>query len=115
MANINLNDFHDKKLGSRVYIFSPSDSIETINEVIARIFKKQEANQFGKERYALFFMPGKYDSGLRVDVGFYTQVAGLGFYPTDTKIPFLQFRTCLLSPLIFPYLSFISQLLFFYN
>ena len=90
MANINLNDFHDKKLGSRVYIFSPSDSIETINEIIARIFKEQEANQFGKERYALFFMPGKYDSGLRVDVGFYTQVAGLGFYPTDTKIPFLQ-------------------------
>ena len=90
MANMNLTDFHDERLGSNVYIFSPSDSIEKINEVIATIFKEQEANQFGKERYAIFFMPGKYDSKLRVDVGFYTQIAGLGLFPSDTQIPFLQ-------------------------
>ena len=50
------------------------------------MYKKQESNQFGDERYALLFKSGKYDKSLSVKVGFYTQVSGLGIEPTDTNI-----------------------------
>jgi hypothetical protein len=43
-----------------------------------------EANEFGSERYALLFEPGKYD--VTFDVGFYTQVAGLGRSPDDVHV-----------------------------
>lgn len=45
------------------------------------IFKQMEANQFGTERYAILFKPGTYQ--VLFDVGFYTQVAGLGRNPDD--------------------------------
>ena len=35
-------------------------------------------------------MPGEYDETIEADVGFYTQVAGLGELPTDTKLQSLQ-------------------------
>ncbi len=43
-----------------------------------------EANQFGSERYALLFKPGKYN--VTFNVGFYTHVAGLGRNPDDVHI-----------------------------
>ena len=48
------------------------------------IFAKMEANQFGSERYALLFKPGKYN--VTFNVGFYTHVAGLGRNPDDVQI-----------------------------
>ena len=48
------------------------------------IFKKMESNQFGPERYALLFKPGKYN--VDFNVGFYTHVAGLGRNPDDVQI-----------------------------
>jgi hypothetical protein len=44
----------------------------------------QETAQFDDNRYAVYFMPGTYN--VSADVGFYTQLAGLGVLPTDTKI-----------------------------
>ena len=40
------------------------------------VFRQQETNQFGAQRYALLFKPGTYSDD--VNVGFYTQVAGPG-------------------------------------
>ena len=55
-----------------------------LQERVDAVFKKQERNQFGPERYALLFKPGKYD--LDVQVGFYTQVLGLGASPDAVAI-----------------------------
>jgi hypothetical protein len=47
------------------------------------------ASQFGNQRYSIFFEPGTYGSAadpLIFQVGFYTQVAGLGAMPQDTVV-----------------------------
>ncbi len=76
--------------GKNVWVFSPEDDPREVAEIIHKIYLKQEANQFGSERYAFFFKPGVYDDSLTLDVGFYTQVAGLGEIPTDTSIKGLR-------------------------
>ncbi len=85
-----IENFHNDLLGENVYIFSPEDSPSEVNEVLESIYEKQEENQFGDSRYAIYFMPGIYDESIEVNVGFYTQVAGLGVSPTDTRIESLQ-------------------------
>ena len=71
--------------GPNVYIFDPNDSNADIQAAIDQIYAKQETNQFGSDRFAVLFKPGTYDN-VRMKVGFYTQVAGLGTMPTDTAI-----------------------------
>lgn len=66
--------------------FLPEDDKNEIQSKVDEIYKKQETNQFGKERYAILFKPGEYDTALSVNVGYYTQVSGLGVLPTDTNI-----------------------------
>ena len=68
--------------GANVLVLDPS--MRDIQPRIDAIFAKQEANQFGAERCAVLFKPGKYD--LDVQVGFYTHVAGLGRSPDDVAI-----------------------------
>ncbi len=63
--------------GPNVLVFDPS--MTKIQSQIDEVFRQQERSQFGPNRYALLFKPGKCD--LDVQVGFYTQVLGLG-YPT---------------------------------
>ena len=83
-------DFHTELFGDNTYIFSPEDEPEKVAGILDQIYEKQEANQFGDERYAIYFMPGEYDESIESNVGFYTQVAGLGELPTDTKLESLQ-------------------------
>jgi hypothetical protein len=45
---------------------------------------EQHVNQFGSERYAVLFKPGSYNAD--VNLGFYTQVAGLGLSPDDVNL-----------------------------
>ena len=68
--------------GPHVLIFDPS--MTTIQSQLDAVFAKQESSQFGPERVAYFFKPGKYD--LDVQVGFYMQVLGLGRSPDDVAI-----------------------------
>src|SRR5688572_29854684 len=68
--------------GPNVLVFDPS--MTDIQPRIDAIFGKQEAAQFGADRYAYLFKPGRYD--LDVQVGFYTHVAGLGRSPTGVNI-----------------------------
>jgi hypothetical protein len=68
--------------GPNVFVFDPSMS--DVQKHVDRVFARQEKSQFGLDRYALLFKPGKYD--LDVQVGFYTHVAGLGRVPDDVEI-----------------------------
>ena len=70
--------------GPNVFIFDPSMPTAAMQNQLNALFKKQESNQFGPDRYAYFFKPGHYD--LDVNVGFYTQVLGLGQKPDDVTI-----------------------------
>jgi hypothetical protein len=70
--------------GPNVFVFDPAMPAADIRQAANDIFAKMEANEFGPERYALLFKPGKYD--VTFNVGFYTQVAGLGRAPDDVHI-----------------------------
>lgn len=76
----------DSVLGDNVFVFDEKDEIADVQKKVDEIYQKQETNQFGDERYAVLFKPGTYDKSLEVNVGYYTQVAGLGILPTDTNI-----------------------------
>jgi hypothetical protein len=70
--------------GPNVKIFDPSMMTSQIQATVDAIANQQVANQFGTERYALLFMPGTYGSTtspLDFQVGYYTEVAGLGASP----------------------------------
>ncbi|WP_305785904.1 discoidin domain-containing protein [Symbioplanes lichenis] len=72
-------------LGANVITFDPSMSSASIQSQADTIFRQQESNQFGPQRYVLAFKPGTYN-GLNIQVGFYTSVIGLGQNPQDTRI-----------------------------
>jgi hypothetical protein len=81
----NANKLKDKyNFGENVYIFDQSMSTNYIQDICDKIFRTQEANHFGEERYAVFFKPGSYEINMKV--GFYTQVAGLGEKPYDVNV-----------------------------
>lgn len=81
------NGFHTELLGENVYVFSPQDDPVQVQAALDGLWRRQETNQFGQERCALCFLPGRYAPELRVKVGFYTQVCGLGLQPDDTVLP----------------------------
>jgi len=75
--------------GKNVYVFSPSMPQSEIQATVDSIASQQVSNQFGTQRYALFFEPGSYGSAadpLTFQVGYYTEVAGLGAAPGDVTI-----------------------------
>ncbi|MGC9670076.1 ricin-type beta-trefoil lectin domain protein [Planosporangium sp. 12N6] len=71
-------------LGPNVTIFDPSMSQATIQNKLNAVFNQQVTNQFGDQRYALLFKPGAYN--VDANVGFFTQVAGLGLTPDQVTI-----------------------------
>jgi hypothetical protein len=75
--------------GPNVYIFTPAMSQGSIQSTLDSIASQQVSNQFGDQRYAVFFEPGTYGSSadpLIFQVGYYTSVAGLGLNPADVVI-----------------------------
>ncbi|MFG1806886.1 RICIN domain-containing protein [Streptomyces sp. NPDC049040] len=75
---------NDPDLGPNVVTFDPSMSASSIQSRLNTIFNQQQTNQFGGQRYAVLFKPGTYSAD--VNVGFYTEVAGLGLSPDDVTI-----------------------------
>ena len=76
-------------LGPNVYIFTPAMPQSQIQQTVDSIAAQQVSNQFGTQRYALLFEPGTYGSAanpLIFQVGYYTEVAGLGSSPGDVTI-----------------------------
>ncbi|WP_306329683.1 RICIN domain-containing protein [Streptomyces venezuelae] len=74
----------DVDLGPNVVVLDPSMPSATVQSRLNTIFQRQETNQFGSERYAVLFKPGTYAND--VNVGFYTQVLGLGQSPDAVTI-----------------------------
>lgn len=74
----------DVDLGPNVAVFDPSMPSSTIQSRLDSIFRQQETNQFGSQRYAVMFKPGTYSND--VNVGFYTQVLGLGQSPDSVTV-----------------------------
>lgn len=72
--------------GENVIFYSPKDKTSMIQQETDEIFAKQERAQFEEGRYSFMFKQGKYSNRLKIEVGFYTQAAGLGMFPTDTRI-----------------------------
>jgi hypothetical protein len=75
--------------GPSVFIFNPSMPTSQIQATVDAIASQQVDNEFGAQRYALLFEPGTYGTAtepLDFQVGYYTEVAGLGAAPTDVTI-----------------------------
>src|SRR5665647_3992732 len=84
-------DASSSLFGPNVCVFNPSMSQAAIQADVDRIAALQVpiGSQFSTNRYAIFFEPGTYGSAanpLVFQVGYYTQVAGLGFMPQDTVV-----------------------------
>ncbi|MBL1087338.1 RICIN domain-containing protein [Streptomyces actinomycinicus] len=74
----------DPDLGPNVLLLDPSMSSATVQSRLDSVFRQQETNQFGSQRYAVLFKPGTYNAD--VNVGFYTQVLGLGLTPDAVNV-----------------------------
>ena len=70
--------------GDKVLIFNPSMSAADIQAQIDKVYAIQQHSEFGPDRYALVFLPGKYN--VDVPIGFYTEVIGLGATPDAVHI-----------------------------
>ncbi len=76
-------------LGSNVIVLDPSMPQDQIQSELNAIAAQQVPSQFGTGRYAILFEPGTYGSKadpLIFQVGYYTEVAGLGAEPADVVI-----------------------------
>ncbi|MEW1588476.1 discoidin domain-containing protein [Micromonospora vinacea] len=77
-------DPYNPNLGANTFVFDPSTPTSTIQSRLNTLFTQQETNQFGPQRYAVLFKPGTYTAD--VNLGFFTQVAGLGMSPDDVNL-----------------------------
>lgn len=78
-------------LGANVVVFDPSMPQADIQAKLDAISTQQVPidSQFSSQRYAILFQPGTYgtpENPLIFQVGYYTEVAGLGALPSDTVI-----------------------------
>ncbi len=75
--------------GPNVRILDPSMSTSEVQSIVDGVANQQISSQFGSGRYALLFKPGTYGSAavpLNFQVGYYTEVAGLGSSPNDVTV-----------------------------
>jgi hypothetical protein len=84
-------DASSSAFGPNVCVFNPSMPQAQVQADLDAIATQQVpvGSQFDNQRYAIFFEPGTYGSAadpLVFQVGYYTEVAGLGALPKDTVI-----------------------------
>ncbi len=75
--------------GENVLIFDPTMTTTEIQAAVDEVASQQVDDELGTQRYALLFKPGTYGSAaspLTFQVGYYTEVAGLGASPADVVI-----------------------------
>ncbi len=82
--DIVLDRYTAPDFGANVLMFDPTMSTTAMQTQLNTIYKQQEPNEFGTNRYAYLFKPGKYN--LDVGVGYYVQVLGLGLSPDSVEI-----------------------------
>ena len=71
-------------LGPNVVIVDPQMPGPSVQARIDSIFRRQEKSHFSDDRYAILLLPGHHR--LDINVGFFTQVAGLGTLPGDCVV-----------------------------
>jgi hypothetical protein len=74
-------------LGPNVHVFDPAMPAATVQAALDAAFEPQLMNaaaEFGPQRVAFLFKPGRYDVTARV--GYYTAVQGLGRDPDDVRL-----------------------------
>jgi hypothetical protein len=82
-------DPRNPDFGPNVMVFDPSMPTSQIQAAVDAVAAQQVPNQFGSQRYALLFKPGTYGTTaapLNFEVGYYTEVAGLGRSPGDVTV-----------------------------
>ena len=70
-------------------IFDPTMPTTEIKAVVDAIARQQVDDEMGPRRYALLFKPGTYGTvaaPLHLQIGYYTELAGLGALPTEVTI-----------------------------
>jgi hypothetical protein len=70
--------------GPHVYIFDSTLPHSEMQSQLDTVFDEQESAQMGTGRYAFLLHPGQYD--LDINVGYYTEVHGLGDSPDDVIV-----------------------------
>ena len=74
----------DPDFGPNVVVVDAGMPVAAIQARLDAIFREQERAHFTDRRYAVLFKPGRYP--VDVNVGFFTQVAGLGLLPGEVVI-----------------------------
>lgn len=75
--------------GPNVTVFSPDMPIDQIQASLDALADQQRDAEMSTERRAVYFLPGTYGTAekpLQFEVGYYTEVAGLGANPGDVVI-----------------------------
>jgi hypothetical protein len=70
--------------GPSVFVVDPRMPAADIQRRLDSIFREQERSHFTDVRHAVLFKPGRY--AVDVNVGFFTQIAGLGLLPGEVTI-----------------------------
>src|SRR4051795_362312 len=76
-------------LGPNTLVLDPSMPTDDIQAKVDAIAAAQVSNEMGPERHAILFKPGTYGTAakpLNFQVGYYTEVAGLGQNPGDVVV-----------------------------
>jgi hypothetical protein len=79
----------NRTLGENIKVFDPGMPLAEIQAAVDAVHAQQVDAEFGQGRYALLFKPGTYgtpEQPLFIDVGYYTEVVGLGRTPGDVVI-----------------------------
>jgi hypothetical protein len=82
-------DPFDPDFGPNVTVYSPDTPVDEIEAELDALADQQRNAEMSSVRKAVLFLPGQYGSAqnpLQFDVGYYTEVAGLGASPTDVDI-----------------------------
>lgn len=74
--------------GKSAYIFEDTDNMTEVNKVLKDTYDYAHpySGQFSSNRYAFLFKPSTKQYNVTAGVGYYTQIAGLGFSPEDVTI-----------------------------
>jgi hypothetical protein len=82
-------DPFDPDFGPNVTVYSPDIPIDQIESELDALAAQQRDAEMSSVRKAVLFTPGQYGSAenpLQFDVGYYTEIAGLGASPTDVDV-----------------------------
>ncbi|MFZ1410630.1 MAG: glycosyl hydrolase family 28-related protein [Micropruina sp.] len=75
--------------GPNVTVFGPSTPLADIQSHLDALAVQQKDAEMSSQRYAVYFLPGEYgtaEAPLQFQVGYYTEIAGLGADPSDVTI-----------------------------